>query len=402
MHLPRTLAFLSLAAGLVTALPAQATPQYTVFDLGTLVTAGLQVYATGINNSGQVVGYTYTDGFDGHAFNADERAFVTGPNGSGITDVGTLGGAWSRAHAINDRGQVVGTSALATGGYHAFIGGTGEPTLRDLGTLPGSTWSTARAINGSGQVAGTTSVDSPDGSGTPTQQRAFYTQPDAGALHPVDNPLGGEMITRGIDDQGRVVGYYADESVAVPAFHTGPGGQGVVLTTPQLSIATISADGRIGGALLATDPNDLSAQAWMGSPDEQRTLIDFSGVPSFALGAGQYSFSAVQALNRLGQAAGGFGIADAETNSITFASAYVTGPDGQGALDVGTLLTLAEGDRLTRVTGINDKGQFIVNTWLGHAYLVSPVPEPATAALWAAGGLLLIGRKKWPVVTPLP
>jgi uncharacterized membrane protein len=38
-----------------------------------------------------------------------------------MQDIGTLGGSFSGANNINDKGQVVGYSATATGQNHAFI-----------------------------------------------------------------------------------------------------------------------------------------------------------------------------------------------------------------------------------------------------------------------------------------
>ena len=59
------------------------------------------VVAHGINDAGQVVGSSSTAGGERHAF-------ITGPNGIGMTDLGTLGGDFSVAFGINDAGQVVG------------------------------------------------------------------------------------------------------------------------------------------------------------------------------------------------------------------------------------------------------------------------------------------------------
>ena len=68
-----------------------------------------------------------------------------------ITDLGTLGLDYSWAQGINDSGQVVGESRLASGLNRAFLYETGNMT--DLGTLGGDE-SRAHGINNSGQVVG--------------------------------------------------------------------------------------------------------------------------------------------------------------------------------------------------------------------------------------------------------
>ena len=89
--------------------------------------AGWSSVRLGINDAGQVVGYC----------RRGPHAFITGPNGVGMTDLGTLGGDYSVAYGINDAGQVVGYSSTAAGAHHAFITGPNGVGMTDLGTLGG-------------------------------------------------------------------------------------------------------------------------------------------------------------------------------------------------------------------------------------------------------------------------
>ena len=75
--------------------------------------------ATDVNNQGQVAGFSTTSSYGTHAF------LETDGN---LEDLGTLGGLQSWAYAVNDSGQVVGTSLTpGDAAYHPF--------LFDLGSL---------------------------------------------------------------------------------------------------------------------------------------------------------------------------------------------------------------------------------------------------------------------------
>lgn len=74
-----------------------------------------------------------------------------------IVDLGTLGGDSSEASGINLLGDVVGTSALASGRPRAFLYRAGR--MIDLGTLKGGTQSYGMAIADSGVIVGYSGIN---------------------------------------------------------------------------------------------------------------------------------------------------------------------------------------------------------------------------------------------------
>lgn len=123
-------------APLVTA-PVVATP-YAVTDLGT--PAGGLDAVSGINSAGVIVG------------NTGSSAFVWSAS-SGFTYLSAIPGyAYSFAYGINDSGQVVGSSYSSASGQRASLWQGGRP-VEDLGTLASGD-SAAYAINSAGQIVG--------------------------------------------------------------------------------------------------------------------------------------------------------------------------------------------------------------------------------------------------------
>lgn len=157
------------------------------------------LYAERINNAGQVAGV----GASGNIYYPAMYDTLTGT----FSTLGSLGGVTTEGFAglalgIGAPGQVVGYSFLpSTGRYHAFLSNNG--TMRDLGCIPGTRngcLTVANDINDQGQIVG---VGQPFGSAL---LYAFLYQ--NGVMTDI-TPFGSSWATAtAINNNGHVVGSY--------------------------------------------------------------------------------------------------------------------------------------------------------------------------------------------------
>src|SRR5258708_11664916 len=129
-----TLLFLAALFSSVPTLEAQ----YSFTDLGLLPgPPSFGTFGSGINNSGQVAGYSFTLG----------GTYAMIDSAGVMSSIGGLGGSYRYGRGINDAGQVTGDSTTPQGDEyaHAFIYSGG--VMHDLGTLAGATASLRAAIN---------------------------------------------------------------------------------------------------------------------------------------------------------------------------------------------------------------------------------------------------------------
>jgi probable HAF family extracellular repeat protein len=116
----------------------------------------------------------------------------------GVGRVGDMNFATFFPKAINERGQIVGTTDSPKRACHPFLWQEGRMT--DLGSLPGGTFCQQPAINEHGQVAGTISKSS----GATTIERAYVWANGKMTYLPT---LGGPTsFAAAINDRGEIVG----------------------------------------------------------------------------------------------------------------------------------------------------------------------------------------------------
>jgi probable HAF family extracellular repeat protein len=346
-------------------------PAYTVTDLGTL--GGTFSQARAINASGQVTGRSYTTGdTEVHTFLYDGALY----------DLGTLSGTNSNGWDINDSGQVTGWSYTTANAAesHAFlwtptssIGASG--TLHDLGTL-GGTYSEGYGINASSQVTGFS---------TTTGGAETHTFLYDGTMHDLGTLGGTYSSGSGVNASGQVSGTSSltTGDIAEHAFLWTP-------TTPNGASGTMNDLGTLGGSYSFGRGINASGQV----AGDSYTTGD----------AAEHAFLYDGTLHDLGTLGGtssyGYGISS--SGQVTGYS-YTTGnshaflyTSGLGMVDLNTLIDPLSGWELIEASGINDAGQitgFGLIGGEGHAFLLTAVPEPSTIALVALGVVALAVRR---------
>jgi probable HAF family extracellular repeat protein len=324
-------------------------------DLGALPGAN-NSGVSGMNAHGTVVGVS-ENGLVDPVINFPELEPVVWKDGR-IIDLGTFGGNFGQANAINDRGQVVGFATNAVpvqllGGTPVSIAAVGcdvdlaVPTqtrafiwdggdLQDLGTL-GGTDSCAVFINERGQVAGYSFTDS--SSNPPVHPFLWQhgTMQDLGTL-------GGTFaLTFALNNRGEVAGlsFLAGDSVSHPfLWHRGL----------MIDLGTLGGD--TGNAESLNDDAEVVGEADLpGSQVHHAFLWRRGGMTDLGTQDGD-PCSLALSINSGGQIVGG----STDCKTLLNGHAFLWEDDGP-MVDLNSFVPSSSNLTLTVATLINDRGE---------------------------------------------
>jgi probable HAF family extracellular repeat protein len=168
-----------------------AAPQYSITDLGTL--GGAYSNSAALNEAGQVAGYSHLPA------NAALHPFIW-QEGAALQDLGTLGGTHALASGINNAGKVVGNSRIAGDATsHGFVWTLGA--MQGLSTL-GGTLSRAMAINDNGVITGVATV-----TGDVAEHGVVWFSPTVALPIDLGTLGGGNSQGNDINFNGQIAGY---------------------------------------------------------------------------------------------------------------------------------------------------------------------------------------------------
>jgi len=333
--------------------------KYTLTDLG--VYDAVESYGINLNENGQVVGWQYDATGNASAFYYS--------NGQ-MTNMGNLGGNNSYAFGLNDYGVAVGSSETTNGYLHAMVYQNGQVT--DLGTM-GKNISEACGINNAGTIVGYTA----DSNTSYDSWRSFIRENGQMIdLNTLIDPGSGWILNDawGINEAGQITGQGTLNGVAHAYMYyngivTDLGSQGGSAAYGM----TINQLGQVVGA--AYNPDDQAMAFVWNAVNGMQTLGDFGGTWSTAF-----------SINNLGQIVGEADDAQGGYRAFLY--------EDDTLIDLNSLIDPQNGWYLQDAEDINDQGQITgigVINGTPHAFLLTPIPEPATAGLFL---LTILGLRR--------
>jgi len=307
---------------------------YQVTALGTNAS-----FATGINASGQVSGYSVSGTNSSHAWRYSKPV--------GLVELGSFAGVDNRAIGINNSGQVIGYSMDTNGVAHGFIF---NGVLTDIG----GTNVFPQHINSSGKISGF-STDT-NGNDSALLFSSPNTFSNLGLIAKAALPA--EAAAYGLNDLGIVVGIGTGSNNFNRAFRSTANG-------------TLEELGTLGGdeswAYAINNSNQICGSASFVTGDSHAFIFSDATGMSDLLTLGGYTATAF-ALDNAGNVVGSAEIANRTLHAVLW-------PFGGAPRDLNEYIPVNSGWVLTEARGVNDSGQIVGNGLLNgqpRAFLLTP------------------------------
>jgi probable HAF family extracellular repeat protein len=352
------LAFLVFPLVFITTTHTAEVQTYDITDIGTLDGDETSI-ATGINNSGDVIGISIDKKGRSTAFFWSDGK---------IKKIGHLDKKHTFVTSINDLGQVVGYSIPDKGPNRAFIQDVdgGQPT--DLPTLPGGAESLANSINNSGQVVGRSRGGESHEHESEHERGSRAFQYEDGTITDLQTSLnlgrfgGIRSDAISINKFGRITGhFYTSAHIGYSrAFFHRDGDEPIDLGTLGGKNTVVSgindADQVVGHS--QTLSGELRAFVW-------DRIHGFLIINPFPGGAQSLAYD----INNLGQVVG------ASESAVSRLRAFIY--SGGRMRNLNSLIPADSGWELVTAKAINDRGQIVgegVIRGERHAFLLTPAP----------------------------
>ncbi|MCB0824780.1 MAG: PEP-CTERM sorting domain-containing protein [Armatimonadetes bacterium] len=339
-----------------------------ITDLGVLPGNHITSFATGVNNLGEVTGVSQESSFS-------KRNGFYWSSSTGMVSIGSASTTinFSQASSINASGHIAGSSIASTGFGNTNVAVKWDPIsgMQVLTSMAGEESSFAWKINDSGQIAGENVVGGIN--------QGFFWDSTMGKQR-IGSLAGanGSSSVSDMNNLGEIVGGSQNSSGGTEAYIwdsvNGMRSLSAILPSSlqDFSVTDINDVGDfLGGAVV-----NFQARQFHYSASAGLHLIDgLSGISGNTL---------LNEVNNVGVAVGSHG-----SNAIIWDA--INGTQNLNDLKVGTTNNLLDAQSISDTGFI--AGSMTVGTQT-HAYLATPVPEPASMIGLSALGLLVIRRRK--------
>jgi probable HAF family extracellular repeat protein len=332
-------------------------------DLGSLVD-GVNSFASSLNDRGWSIGASQTGIFNPAGFPQLHATLWIGPQ---IVNLGVVPcGSDSIGTSINNAGQAVGISNNGVADpfspfgeqVRTFLWEKGE--LRDIGTLGGPDAFPGPGCNNQrpGVIVGFsyTSFTPNETTGMPTQDPFLW---DNGQMLDLGNLGGTVSVGQCANNRGEVIG--RSNLPGDTSFHAFLWRNGTIR-----DLGTLGGDN--SEAIWINDAGEIAGSADLPGNDFQDAvrwkdgqILDLGTVSADACSRGS-------AINARGQIVGG------SSDCINFLHAFLW-EEGGPMIDLNTVIPPGSGLQLTHSFNINDRGEILAKSDLGHVVLLVPCEE---------------------------